>query len=318
MGDLPAERCTPARPFCHTGVDYAGPIRYRSAKGRGHTTQKAWIAVFVCLSTKAMHLDIVTDYSSKAFLAAFDRFVSRRGLPSTMWSDNGTTFHGADHELHESFRSVMHSNEVLSKCAVDGVNWKFIPPNAPHFGGLWEAGVKSVKGHLGRMLSDFAPTYEELYTMLCCIEACLNSRPLAPLRDDPESLDALTPGHFLTGSALLSVPIYTDPQERICLTNRWKQVTRLTTSFWERWHREYLHVLQTRNKWERPTDSITLNDLVIIRTPNVPPATWPLARVVELLPGKDGHVRVARVRTATSEFVRPITQLCVVPLTNDA
>ena len=317
MGNLPVERCTPSRPFTHTGIDYAGPLKYRSAKGRGHTTQKAWIAIFVCLATKAIHLDLVTDYSSKAFLAALDRFVARRGLPATIFSDNGTTFQGADRELRVTFNQIIRSSDVTVKYAVQGLVWRFIPPGAPHFGGLWEAGVKSVKFHLSKLMNEFSPTYEELYTILCGIEACLNSRPLAPLHDDLDSLDTLTPGHFLTGTSLLAVPKQVAVKDAGCITDRWKQVALRISTFWQKLQKEYLHTLQTRNKWIRPEADVAVDDLVLLRLPNVPSVVWPLARVLEVYPGQDGKVRVVKVRTSSSEFVRPVTQLCVVPLPTD-
>lgn len=208
----------------------------------------------------------------------------------------------------------MQKEDIVNKFAVKGVIWKFIPPGGPHFGGIWEAGVKSVKRHLSRLMTDFSPTYEELYSCLCRIEACLNSRPLSPLHDDPDSLDVLTPGHFLTGGPILAIPHSVDHIETSCLTNRWKQVTRMVAAFWQQWSREYLHTLQARNKWSRPHIDLAVGDLVIVKTPNVPPATWPLARVLETFPGKDGRVRVAKVKTSSSEFVRPITKLCVIPL----
>ena len=286
-------------------------------KGRGHITQKCWIVVFVCLAAKAVHLDLVTDYTTKTFLAALDRFVSRRGLPSTIFSDNGPNFLGADNELRRTFRSIVRSEEVTSKFAVEGLVWKFIPPGSPHHGGLWEAGVKSVKGHLKRMMLDFSPTHEEFYTILCGIEACLNSRPLVPLHEDPDSLDAVIPGHFLTGAPIMAVPKRLYPNETVCLTDRWKQVALLVASFWKRWRKEYLHTLQTRIKWTRPQVDIAVDDLVILRNPDDPPINWPLARVVEVLPGKDGRVRVVKVKTVKKEYIRPITQVCVIPLPTD-
>lgn len=96
MGNLSAARTTPSRPFLHSGLDYAGPFQVRTSKGRGHKSHKSYPALFVCSSTRAIHLELVSDYSSEAFLAAFRRFVSRRGLPSDLYSDNGTTFVGAD------------------------------------------------------------------------------------------------------------------------------------------------------------------------------------------------------------------------------
>ena len=317
MGDLPAERCTPSRPFTNTRVDYAGIFRYRSAKGRGYKTQKAWIVFFVCLSTKAIHLDLVTDYSSKAFLVALDRFVARRGLSATIWSDNETTFQGADKELRTAFNQIIRSSEVTSKHTVQGLVWRFIPPGAPHFGGFWEAGVKSVKFHLSKLLVEFAPTYEELYTILCGIEACLNSRPLTPMYDDLDSLDVLTPGHFLTGTSLFAVPKSVDPKETVFISDKWKQVIFRMSKFWDKWQKEYLHTLQTRNKWIRPEVDVAVGDLVMLRTPGTRSVAWPLARVIEVYPGRDDKVRVVRVKTSSSEFVRPITQLCVIPLSVD-
>ncbi|KMQ86917.1 gag-pol protein, partial [Lasius niger] len=202
MGDLPQPRVTASRPFTHTGVDYAGPVQLRAAKGRGHRAYKAFLAIFVCFSTKAVHLEVVSDYSTDAFLAAFRRFVSRRGLCHTVYSDQGTTFIGADSQLRALFLEANKGNAQLAgQLANDGVRWSFNPPAAPHFGGLWEAAVKSVKHHLRRVIGESTLTFEEMSTVLSQIEACLNSRPLLALTDDPEDVSALTPGHFLIGSA---------------------------------------------------------------------------------------------------------------------
>ncbi|XP_070524039.1 uncharacterized protein [Cardiocondyla obscurior] len=164
MADLPSARVTPSRTFQHTGVDYAGPIFIRSSKGRGHKSSKAFISVFICLSTRAVHLDVASDYSSEAFLAAFRRFTARRGLPQIMYSDCGTNFTGADAELQKLFRaSSRESAKIHHALAGKGVEWRFNPPAAPHFGGLWEAAVKSVKHHLRRVLGTATLTYEEMH-----------------------------------------------------------------------------------------------------------------------------------------------------------
>ncbi|XP_065217063.1 uncharacterized protein LOC135843205 [Planococcus citri] len=150
MAALPKARVTPQRPFTVTGVDYAGPINLL-VKKRPHTTTKAYIAVFVCFSTKAIHIELVSDLTSEAFIAAFNRFISRRGLPAEMNSDNGSTFVGAKRILSELGKGLIDMWSALSSFwTSSGVNWKFIPPYAPHFGGLWEAGVKSVKSHLSK------------------------------------------------------------------------------------------------------------------------------------------------------------------------
>ncbi|KMQ86943.1 hypothetical protein RF55_13931, partial [Lasius niger] len=167
MSDLPRGRVTAARPFLRTGVDYAGPILIRTSKGRGQRAHKAFISVFVCLSTKAVHLDVVSDYTTEAFLAAFRRFVSRRGLCEEVYSDCGTNFVGADRELRELFRASSSDGRRIAHAATtEGVRWHFNPPSAPHFGGLWEAAVKSAKHHLRRVIGESTLTYEEMSTLL--------------------------------------------------------------------------------------------------------------------------------------------------------
>ncbi|XP_024940200.1 uncharacterized protein LOC112494270 [Cephus cinctus] len=207
MGQLPYTRTTPSRPFLHSGIDYAGPLMLKTWEGRAARTYKAYIALFVCHSTSAVHLELVTDYTAEAFLAAYKRFSSRRGICVTLSSDCGTNLKGADFELQNLFCSASNKwKHLASLLANDGTQWKFNPPGAPNFGGKWEAGVKSVKHHLRRVIGEQTLTYEEMATLLTQIEAVLNSRPLCPLTDDPDDLTALTPGHFLIGNALAIIP----------------------------------------------------------------------------------------------------------------
>jgi len=136
MGQLPPERVTPSRPFLNSGIDYAGPIILKSWKGRNSKTYKGYIALFVCLSTSAIHIELVTDYSTEAFIAAYKRFVPRRGICATLTSDCGTNFKGADIELRKLFLSNSKElGQLSSLLSKDGTQWKFIPPATPHFGG---------------------------------------------------------------------------------------------------------------------------------------------------------------------------------------
>ncbi|XP_011176359.1 uncharacterized protein LOC105208252 [Solenopsis invicta] len=207
MGSLPRDRVTPARPFFNTGVDYAGPIQLRTSRGRGQRSYKAYIAVFVCLTTQAVHLEAVSDYTTDAFLAALRRFVSRRGLCHTIRSDCETNFVGADAQLRAFFtEGSQELRRIVGQLATEQIQWRFNPPSAPHFGRIWKAAVKSLKHHLWRVLGDSTLTFEEMNTLLAQVEACLNSRPLQALSDDPEDLSALTPGHFLVGGPMTAVP----------------------------------------------------------------------------------------------------------------
>ncbi|XP_032569851.1 uncharacterized protein LOC116800206 [Drosophila sechellia] len=179
MGNLPKYRVTMTFPFLNTGIDYAGPYYVKCSKNRGQKTFKGYVAVFVCMATKAIHLEMVSDLTSDAFLAALRRFIARRGKCSNIYSDNGTNFVGAARKLdQELFNAIQENITIAAQLEKDRIDWHFIPPAGPHFGGIWEAGVKSMKYHLKRIIGDTILTYEEMSTLLCQIEACLNSRPL--------------------------------------------------------------------------------------------------------------------------------------------
>ncbi|XP_071642645.1 uncharacterized protein [Temnothorax longispinosus] len=209
MGNLPAHRVTPSRPFENTGVYFCGPIYVREGRGRGRKNIKAYVAVFVCMTTKAVHLEVVSDLTTEAFLNAFKRFIGRRGRPSDVFSDNGTNFVGANRELEE-LQDLLNREEEQKKLidytATEKIKWHFIPSRAPHFGGLWETTVKSFKNHFYKVASDAAMTFEEASTLVIQIEAILNSRPIAAFSSDPNDLSYLTAGHFIIGSSLISYP----------------------------------------------------------------------------------------------------------------
>jgi len=133
---------------------------------------KAWIAIFICFSTKAIHIEVVEDLTSNSFIATLRRFMSRRGKPAEIWSGNGTNFVGAQREL------AAYLKYIEGASVEEGITWCFNPPSAPHFGGLWESAVRSAKYNLTRVLKETKLTLIELQTLLCQIEACLNSRPL--------------------------------------------------------------------------------------------------------------------------------------------
>ncbi|XP_018397720.1 PREDICTED: uncharacterized protein LOC108775764 [Cyphomyrmex costatus] len=320
MGQLPASRVTPCRPFYHTGVDYAGPLTLKTFRGRGAKTYKGYFIIFTCFSTSAIHLEVATDYSTEGFIAAYKRFTSRRGLCSTITSDCGTNFVGADAELQRLFKASSREwSHIAAHLANDGVAWRFNPPSAPHFGGKWEAGVKSVKFHLRRVIGETLLTYEELTTLLAQIEAILNSRPLTTLSDDPSDVSALTPGHFLVGSVLNAVPepsLHDLPVNRL---SRWQLLRQMIESFWQRWAIEYLSQFQVSSKWHRAHNLFQIGALVLVKDEQRPPTKWPLARIIDVHPGSDGLIRVATVKTATSTFKRPIVKLCLLPkVTNES
>jgi len=157
-------------------------------------------------------------------------------------------------------------------------------------------------------------SYKEFTTVLCRVEAVLNSRPLTPLSADPADLDYLSPGHFLIGQPLLAVPPRTPTEDKSTpLVNRWKLLDQCHQAFWRRWSTEYLTSLQTRTKWSSQTPNIRLNDVVVIRDNQSPPLSWRMGRVIALLPGTDGVVRVVRLRIRQGEVTRPVIKLVILP-----
>jgi len=199
----------------------------------------------------AVHIEVVTSLTKEAFLAAVRCFIARRGKPRTIYSDNGTSFQGAANELHEIYKMLQSTSQMATVqdfLATEGCDWKFIPPHGPHFGGLWEAAVKSMEYHLRRTLGSQVATYEELCTLLAEIEACLNSRPLCALSDDSFNPTYLSPGHFLIGEPLTQLPAADFTDVKCNKLSRWQTYQQQLQQFWQRWSSDYLQSLQQRQR----------------------------------------------------------------------
>ena len=316
MGNLPAARVTASKPFSNSGIDFAGPVLLKTSKLRNAHTLKAYIAVFICTATKEIHLELVSDLSTPAFIAAFKRFTSRRGHCAHLYSDCGTNFIGANFELKRMLNKCKSSlpNEILEYLSLENTEWHFIPPGSPHFGCLWEAGVRSVKYHIKRVLGQTKLTFEEYATLLTQVECCLNSRPISAMSDSPDDLSALTPGHFLVFEPPVVIPHENLLDTPINRLNRWQHIEHMLQSFWQRWKIEYLTNLQHRYKWPSQQRPIKINDLVIIKDDRVPPSKWLLGRVIDTHPGNDGMVRVVTLKCQNTTLKRAITKLCVLPI----
>jgi len=319
MGELPSAQVQPSRPFLTTGIDYAGPISLRLGTTCSKTIIKGYIAIFVCFTTRAVHIEVVTSLTTEAFLAALRRFIARREKPRTIYSDNGINFQGEANQLHEIYNMFQCSSEMTSAqdvLANEGCDWKFIPPHGPHFGGLWEAAVKSMKYHLRRTLGSHIATYEELSTLLAEIEACLNSRPLCTLSDDPFNQTYLSPGHFLIGEPLTQLPTIDYTNVKCNRLSRWQTYQQQIQQFWQRWSSIYLQSLQKGQRWQRTSPNLQPGDLVLLKEDNTTPLHWSTAVITETHPGKDNSFRVVTLRTPKGTFKRPITKIYPFPRVN--
>ncbi|XP_018378595.1 PREDICTED: uncharacterized protein LOC108771166 [Trachymyrmex cornetzi] len=313
MGNLPPVRVRQAVPFSNTGIDFCGPFFIKEKKYRNRARIKAYVCVFVCMAVKAVHLEVVSDLSSEGFIAALRRFVARRGLPDHIFSDNGTNFVGANNQLKELFvmlNSDEHKTSINKFASERRITWHFIPPVAPHFGGLWESIVKLFKHHFKRVVGDSLFTFEELNTFTAEVEGILNSRPITSLSSDPNDMVVLTPAHYLIGRPLISLP---ENDLSVVPVNRlytWKHITKVRQDFWTRWHTEYLNEFQKRTKWVKDGSKIEIGTVVLIKDKNLPCMQWALGRIIQLHPGEDGIAQVATIKTASGEIKRSTTSLC--------
>ncbi|GFU46107.1 integrase catalytic domain-containing protein [Trichonephila clavipes] len=315
MGNLPKERVRENFPFDCSGIDFIGPFWIKSNKQRKSSLNKIYVSIFVCFVTKAVHFELVSDLTTQTFIASLKRFIARRGRPSLIFSDNGKTFIGANAELKRLYKLVINPDPELAGFLVDeNINWKFLPPRAPNFGGLWEAGVKSFKFHFKREAGNSRFTYEEFLTIMTQIEGILNSRPLTPLSTDIDDLSVLTPAHFLIGRPITSI---SEPNIIHIETNRlniYQRLTKIVQSIWKRWSNNYLSNLQQRSKWKFEKDNARVGDLVLIKEDNLAVNKWLMGRLIEVFPGKDNRIRVVTIKTQHGVVKRPISKICILPM----
>lgn len=266
--------------------------------------------------TRAVHIEAVSDLTTQGFLAAFKRFVARRGHCTDLFSDNGTNFVGAARELRVLFdaEQSMVGRDIAESLATNGTSWHFIPPRAPNFGGLWEAAIKSTKFHLKRVVGNTTLTYEEMTTVLAQIESCLNSRPLSRIDGVSDMQAILTPGHFLVGEPLVTLPDRNFEESNLSTLRRWQLTQRMLQDFWRCWSRDYVHQLQQRYKWQNQIPEPKEGDIVLIKEDDLPPSRWLLGKILTKHPDAHNVTRVVTLRTKNSVIKRPTSKLVVLPV----
>lgn len=263
-------------------------------------------------------MELVSDLSTTSFLNALKRFIAGRGKCSVLYSDNGTTFTGANNQLLELKNHLLKEStqtQIREFLLEQFIDWKFIPPYAPYMVGLWESAVKSAKGHMRKVIGTTILSFEELYTILIQIEACLNSRPLTPISNNPADLQVLTPGHFLIGEALDALPEYDMNQIPANRLSRYQLLVQIKQSFWNRWSKEYITQLQQRVKWKITKQAnIKEGTMVLIANENTPPImSWLLGRIINTHPGSDNIIRVVTLRTSKGIIKRALSKICIIP-----
>ena len=304
MADLPPSRLRLFKPAFHsTGVDCFGPFIIRV----GRRSEKRWGIIFKCLTTRGVYLDLLNSIDTDSFLMALRRFVSRRGKPYELLSDQGTNFTSGQKELKEAFTAL--EPDLQSLLAKQQIRFQFNPPGAPHFGGTWEREIRSLKAALQVTLGSQSVTEEVLRTVLTEIEGILTSKPLAYVSSDVADVDPVTPNSLLMGRPDSSLPQIVYPASEMLTRKRWRHSQVLADHFWSHFIRRYLPSLQPRSKWTKETDNLQTGTVVMIVDQRLPRALWPVGVVTHTTAGADGRIRSATVQVKDRDYSRPVSRL---------
>ncbi|KAG1650686.1 hypothetical protein GQR58_027818 [Nymphon striatum] len=308
MADLPKERLAPySPPFFYSSCDYFGPFTVKFGRNK-HA--KHYGVIFTCLNTRAVHLEMATDYSAMGFLQVLRRFFSIRGRPSVIISDNGSQMVRAEKELRNMIKG-WDSEDLQSLCAEKQIKWKFITPAAPHQNGCAESLVKSIKRALKHAIGAQILAPFELYT--CFLEAgnLVNQRPIGRKPTDPDDGSYICPNDILLGRASSEIPSgpfcqTKDPRRRL------EFIQKIVDCFWSKWVRDVFPALVPRSKWKIEKRNVRVGDIVVVQDINVVRGKWRIGRIVEVFPGSDGRIRNVRIRSGGITLQRPITKFVVI------
>ncbi|XP_059096820.1 uncharacterized protein LOC131891309 [Tigriopus californicus] len=309
MADLPLDRLQPVPPFTFVGVDFFGPLAIRNKR----KDEKRYGAVFSCLSSRAVHIEVAQSMDTSSFIGCLRRMIARRGPVKLLRSDNGLNFVGAEREMLDALNE-MDKEKVrvyLNDRGSDFQGWKRNPPVASNFGGVWERQIRTIRAILSSLLIDHGHCLndETFRTLICEVEAIMNSRPLTVDNlSDPESPLPLTPAMMLTQKTQVFFPPPGEFEKNDVYSRRhWRRTQYLANQFWSRFRREYLESLQPRQKWNQYRPNISQGDIVLLKEENLPRNKWKLGLVTEAFPDDKGVVRSVRVRVGdrTSNHVGP-------------
>ena len=297
MGDLPEDRTETTPPFTYTGIDCFGPIYVKE----GRKDIKRYGLILTCLCSRAIHVEVLDDMTTDAFINALRAFMAIRGSVRQLRCDQGTNFVGARREFAELMKGMDQE-----KVKAHGCEFLLNPPAASHMGGIWERQIRTIRSVLTAVLDQSAQRLDtaSLRTFLYEVMAIINSRPLtAEHLNDPSGPEPLTPNHILTmKSTILLPPPGQFVKEDIYLKKRWRRVQYLANEFWTRWRKEYLLNLQSRQKWHKNRRNVKVNDIVLLQDDLAPRNEWKLARITDVYPGSDGRVRKLKLMVSDTTF----------------
>ena len=302
MADLHPARISPHMPaFTQVGVDCFGPYFTKFYRGQ----KKRYGCIFTCMSSRAIHIEMLHSLDADAFLNALRRFIARRSNVSTIYCDNAGNFKKGEQELRKAFK--FHTKNTLKQYAVSkSIQFVYTVPRAGHWGGNWERLIGVIKRVLRAVLPYASRlTDEVLQTTFCEVEAIVNGRPLTKLSNDPNDFTPLTPNSLLTLNQSSPIPPG-GASIADSYRSRFKHSQHLADIFWSKWLKFYLPSLNTRSKWQIPVSDIKVGELVLIVERGMPRNLWPLAIVKEVYLGRDTKVRSVLLKTKVAELKRSV------------
>ncbi|XP_041471862.1 uncharacterized protein LOC121421266 [Lytechinus variegatus] len=301
MADLPQDRVEPSPPFTYCGLDCFGPFTIKE----GRKEIKRYGLILTCMAMRAVHIEMLDDLSTDAFLNGLRCFIAIRGNVRLIRCDQGSNFIGAKHELKKGLREL-DGDRVATQLLKLDCEFKMNPPSSSHMGGIWERQIRNVRNVLDGILEQSGTQLNtsSLRTFLYEAMAIINSRPLTV--EDLECADGplpLTPNHVLTmKSGIVMPPPGKFEREDLYLSKRWRRVQYLTNLFWIRWKKEYLHTLQTRKTWPKQQRNFEVNDIVMLQDDGLCRTHWSIAKVVQTFVSDDGFVRRVKLLKATPDL----------------
>ena len=310
-GNMPKDRTQGTTAYQVIGVDYAGPLRYRVTNKR---EGKAYVLLYACSLTRGLFLELLPSLETSEFLSSLKRFIARRGRPERIYSDNGRTFVGAAKWI----KTVMTDETVNDFLARQNIKWQFNLSRAPWWGGQFERMVGLVKRALYKTIGNGYLSWKELQEVLLDVEVALNNRPLSYVEDDVQ-LPTLTPNALLFGQTNTLPEIATHHIDDTDLRKRAKHLQRCKQAMWNRWTKEYLRGLRERHNLNHPGNrpGLSMGKVVIIKSDEQNRGKWPLGIVVELITGRDGVVRAAKLRAGKAYLERAVQHLYPLELSCD-
>ena len=304
MAPLPVSRIDVCAPFEATGMDVFGPFHVIHG---GRATTKRWVLLLTCMACRAIHFEALKDMSTSTCINAIARFQARRPGLRTIYCDNGTNFVGAQSELAVAV-DAWNDSGMVDKLRLEGIEWHFGPPNASHWGGVYERLVQSAKKHLKVVLSKEALDSDVFVTILGGVESVMNNRPLTYVSADSRDPEALTPFNFLCPGVVVGSTVHVIPPvplgDGTNLRSAWQKSRQLVDEFWYRWSEEYVAMLQDRKKWKVSSPGIRVGQLVLLASEEQPRDHWRLGIVDKLEAGGDELTRQVTVRMANGKVFR--------------